>query len=120
MSRVPPAIAAQILVLPSIPFDAFWLTKDAGRPHDLSVIHRMHSWREFFTQPQPHLLLPQDPVQVFNGAFAYHWHNEWDAPLEKTSLIGQLMEAYNGFLQGKRANIHGVWAMPCLPLDGAH
>lgn len=113
MSRVPPAIAAQIVVLPSIPFDAIWLTVDAGKPHNLTAIHRMRHWRDFFAKPQPYLLLPGDPVQIFEGAFAYHWHNEWGAPLEKTSLIGQLMEAYDLFLQGKEPNNYGLMATPC-------
>mgnify|MGYP001807830540 CR=1 FL=1 len=115
MSRVPGAIAAQIVVLPSIPFDAIWLTIDAKKPYNLTAIHGMRSWADFFVKPPGYLLPPSTPVDVFKGAYAYHWHNNWGAPLEKASLMGKLVAVYDGFLKDKQPNIYGLRATLCAP-----
>lgn len=115
LRRVTPDVAAGVQVLPSIPFDPIWLTLDtpSGKTHNITHIHKARAWREFFDKPPAHLVPPQDPALVFHGAFTHHWHNQWAAPLEKSSLIGQLIDTYEAFLQGRQPNLYGVRAEPC-------
>lgn len=100
-----------------MPFDPAWLTVDTptGKAHNLTLIHRVRAWKDVFTKPPPYLLPPEDPVKLFHGAFTYQWHNTWGVPREKTSLVGQLVQVYDRFLQGKRPNLYGLMAMLCTP-----
>jgi WD repeat and SOF domain-containing protein 1 len=115
LQRVPPEIAAQVEQLPSIPFDPLWLTIDTptGKKNNLTQIHKVRAWKDFFDKPSSYIVLPRMPVEVFHGAFAHHWHNNWHAPFEEKSLIGRLVGNFEDFLHGKLPNRYGLKAVPC-------
>jgi len=64
-----------MLVLPCSWFDPSWITN----PYNLSFL-------DFFKK--------KDKVYTFdnffNGSFCYHWHNQWNSPIEEYSIIYQL------------------------------
>lgn len=115
LRRVPAQIAEHVQPLPSIPFDPIWLTVDTptGANHNITQIHKVRSWKDFFVKPPAHLVPPQQPADIFKGAFTHHWHNSWHMPFEETSLIGQLVSTYDKFLLGQEPNSYGVTAVPC-------
>lgn len=115
LNRVPPKVAAQVEALPSMPFDPVWLTYDTpdSKTHNLTLIHRVRTWKDFFDKPAPHIVPPRVPTDLFAGAFAHHWHNNWKAPFEEKSLFGRLVSAYEDFLHGKLPNRYGLKVVPC-------
>lgn len=114
LHRIPRQIAARVVTLPSIPFDPIWLTADTPRfkTHTITQLHVLRSWEIFFTKPSSYVVAPAAPADVFKGAFTYHWHNTWKAPFVESSLIGQLVNTYERFLQGKQPNPYGLTASP--------
>jgi WD repeat and SOF domain-containing protein 1 len=117
LRRVPPEIAAHVEALPSIPFDPMWLTFDArgGQGNNITHIHRVQTWIDFFRDPSSFIAAPAVPTDVFKGAYTHHWHNTWSAPLVRSSLIGRAVETYAGFLEGKQPNMYNLTATPCRP-----
>lgn len=118
LRRVPPKIAARVEALPSIPFDPVWLTLDtpAGKTHNLTQIHVLRAWKDFFVKPASYMTTPAVATDVFKGAFTHHWHNTWSAPFVESSLIGQLVSIYDRFLEGKQPNSYGLKATLCAPI----
>ena len=49
------------------------------------------------------------PEVFFTGAYAYHWHNNWLTPIEPQSWMGQMRQAYDDFIAGRRPNLYGEW-----------
>lgn len=115
LRRVPPKIAEPVQPLPSIPFDPVWLTLDTPvkSTHNITQIHKVRDWKDFFTQPPAHLMPPKVATDIFKGAFTHHWHNNWHMPFEKSSLIGQLVGEFDAFLAGKQPNKAGAMAPAC-------
>jgi len=68
--------SVDITVLPCGWFDPAWLDKDI---------------RQFFYKNKNNLSLDQ----FFKRAFVYHWHNRWNFPVNKNSIIDDL---YQGVL----------------------
>lgn len=112
LQRVPLEIARTVHPLPSLPFDSLWLTLYApeGSRHNITQLHSLRGWREFFVKPLPHMKLPKSLADLFKGAFAYHWHNHWTMPFHKESVMGRLIGMYDAFLAGKRLSAYGVQA----------
>lgn len=115
-------VAADLLqslrTLPCAVFDPLWVTADSllvGKypSNNITQLHNLRTFKEAFQHPAPYLQLPQDITDIFQGAFAYHWHNNWHAPLVGTSVMGQLATAYTAFLQGQRPNAAGLMFKPC-------
>lgn len=115
LRRIPPNITARVEALPSIPFDPMWLTVDTpnGKTHNLTLIHKLRAWNDFFIKPSSYMVPPAVPTDVFKGAFTHHWHNTWKAPFVESSLIGQLVTTYDRFLEGKQPNLSGLKFTPC-------
>jgi WD repeat and SOF domain-containing protein 1 len=115
LRRIPPKIAARVEALPSIPFDPLWLTVDTpkGKTHNLTIIHKLRAWKDFFEKPKSYIVPPAVPTDVFKGAFTHHWHNTWSVPFVESSFIGQLVSTYDRFLQGQQPNPYGLTAVPC-------
>ncbi|GJJ69158.1 hypothetical protein EMPS_01504 [Entomortierella parvispora] len=49
------------------------------------------------------------PEVFFMGAYAYHWHNNWLTPIEPQSWMGQMRQAFDDFVAGRRPNLYGEW-----------
>ncbi|KAG0076246.1 hypothetical protein BGZ92_002509, partial [Podila epicladia] len=47
------------------------------------------------------------PEVFFQGAYAYHWHNNWATPIEPKSWMGHMRQAYDDFVAGRRPNLYG-------------
>ncbi|KAG0035380.1 hypothetical protein BGZ81_008979 [Podila clonocystis] len=47
------------------------------------------------------------PEVFFQGAYAYHWHNNWATPIEPKSWMGLMRQAYSDFAAGRRPNLYG-------------
>jgi len=47
------------------------------------------------------------PDRFYRGAYAYHWHKNWDASIPPSSWMGIMLERYNQFLDGDVRNIYG-------------
>lgn len=115
LQRAPPKLSATVETLPSIPFDPVWLTYDTpdAKTHNLTQIHKVRTWKDFFDKPARHIVAPRVPTDVFRGAFAHHWHNNWKAPFEEKSLFGQLVNSFEDFLHGKLPNRYGLKYQAC-------
>ena len=92
-----------LLVLPAAFFDPLWLCYD-GR--DKSAQTPFGSFSEFFRPFDSEFPRPQgfrDHRDFFPGAFAYHWHNQWQAPEVRNSYYGILDAGFSAALNRKAA-----------------
>jgi hypothetical protein len=64
-----------MLVLPCSWFDPSWITN----PYNLTYF-------DFFRNSDKQYTFDN----FFNGSFCYHWHNQWNDPIEENSIIYQL------------------------------
>lgn len=69
-----------LLVLPCEWFDPSWVKN----PYSLTV-------DDFFKETH----IKYDFTNFFPGSFCYHWHNRWDIPIHKSSIIMQLVSFIN-------------------------
>lgn len=49
-------------------------------------------------------------MHLFDGAFTYHWHNQWQIVPEPDSYLGAWESVYDLFLNGKSRNEFGEYA----------
>ncbi|KAH7053760.1 hypothetical protein BKA57DRAFT_260116 [Linnemannia elongata] len=49
------------------------------------------------------------PEVFLSGAYAHHWHNSWQTPIEANSWMGLMRAAYDDFVEGRRPNLYGEW-----------
>lgn len=63
-----------MLVLPCSWFDGIWL-RNYGHDDFFKNTKKIYTFDNFF-----------------NGSFCYHWHNRWDKPIGKNSIIKQLVK----------------------------
>lgn len=69
-------------VLPSGFFDPFWLSFDV---HDASPPRYFQSFADFFGPSRTACSFDE----FYAGAFAYHWHNQWNAAELRDSFAGR-------------------------------
>jgi len=114
LQRAPEDFAAQVTVLSSLLFDPIWLVHESAHwnSHTITRIHVTRGFSDFFTNAS-HVVGPRIPAETFHGAFTHHWHNNWDRPLVESSLMGQLVNTYNGFLKGKQPSLYGLMGPIC-------
>jgi hypothetical protein len=73
---------ARVVALPSFLFSPAWIAHDTGMATNAYCNHiddffestTTVSWADFFP-----------------GSYAYHWHNGWNRPIRKSSIVGQLL-----------------------------
>jgi hypothetical protein len=70
----------ELLVLPCSWFDASWIKNPLNLEFNMFFKNTNISYN-FDT--------------FFKGAFCYHWHNMWNVPIEKNSIMQQLMDIIN-------------------------
>jgi len=70
----------EMLVLPCSWFDGGWIENP--------IFIKKEQFNNFFKQSNKEY--PFD--NFFYGAFCYHWHNQWDKPIEDNSIIKQLVQ----------------------------
>lgn len=115
---MPAEVQSSVHVLPSALFDPLWVTVDSlgvGKypSNNVTQLHLFRSFKEAFGKPPAHLQLPTRMTDIFQGAFAYHWHNNWNAPFVNESVMGQLSGEYSAFVQGQRPNQAGLTFKAC-------
>lgn len=74
-----------LLVLPCSWFDSVWINSSGSI--SLSV---------FFETTE----VKYDFEHFFKGSFCYHWHNNWNKPIEKNSIILQLVNIIQTSIKG--------------------
>lgn len=78
-----------MLVLPCSWFDGSWLEDNPYNIHFHDIFKatdKKYDLKTFFT-----------------GAFCYHWHNDWDLPVDDTSIFKQLTDEINSKLDLTRS-----------------
>jgi hypothetical protein len=83
----------ELLVLPTAVFDPLWLTFDK---HDNYDAAHFLGFDDFFRPFDDQFLRPnlRSHNEFFPGAFAYHWHNRWNAPESDDSFYGILNDLF--------------------------
>lgn len=72
-----------VLVYPSFAFDPLWIAHDENQV----IFEHCNQFDDFFAKT--------DRVELSNffpGAYAYHWHNQWNRSIKPTSIAGQFYE----------------------------
>jgi|SRR5829696_799759 len=88
-----------VTVLPCAAFDPLWLHADGkdaftGAPFDgFEGFFRKFGWR---FRPSRSIHSYRD---FFPGAFAFHWHNQWDAPEHERSYFGRFDHEFDALLE---------------------
>jgi hypothetical protein len=68
-----------LFVLPCSWFDAGWIQNPCHYGFNIfKTTNQIYTFDNFF-----------------NGAFCFHWHNQWNSPIEKNSIIDQLYQIIN-------------------------
>jgi len=108
----------KLYMLPVGLFDPLWLKNDKEQDASLSpnldgmnqVFSAEFIDNEFedidsFTKKISPLLL-RKMESFFRGAYAYHWHNNWNTEIPHEPWMGIIQTAYDGFIEGKRRNLY--------------
>ncbi|KAG0090592.1 hypothetical protein BGZ92_002611 [Podila epicladia] len=110
-----------LTMLPVAVFDPLWLRVDgadiateAAMRDPERMMSALTSFPDAFTSkeaicPVQSLEFVAGPEVFFAGAYAYHWHNNWKAPIEPQSWMGLMRQAYDDFTAGQRPNLYGEW-----------
>ncbi|KAG0028736.1 hypothetical protein BGZ81_004464 [Podila clonocystis] len=110
-----------LTMMPVAVFDPLWLrVDDADNPTEAAMrdpermMSALTSFPEAFTSkeaicPGQSQTFAAGPEVFFAGAYAYHWHNNWKAPIEPQSWMGLMRQAYDDFTAGQRPNLYGEW-----------
>ncbi|KAF9214850.1 hypothetical protein BGZ59_002840 [Podila verticillata] len=114
-----------LTMMPVAVFDPLWLRVDnadnansdtaaeAAARDPEQMMSALTSFPEAFTSKEA--ICPRQqtfaagPEVFFAGAYAYHWHNNWKAPIEPHSWMGLMRQAYDDFTAGQRPNLYGEW-----------
>jgi len=80
---------------PSV-FDPLWLVSDGkeSRPTQWKML----TLSDAFKSSSP------DIIHQYDGALAYHWHNQWQSEIQAGSYIGRYEAMFDGFLNCTREN----------------
>jgi hypothetical protein len=82
-----------LTVLPSAFFDPLWLHVDGADRLEAPPFGGFEGFfRKFGWRYRPKKGV-ESPRELFPGAFAFHWHNQWDAPEPERSYFGRFDRA---------------------------
>lgn len=103
----PLRILPGLIDLPTVFFDPLWIMLDTiDRPANVS--HPLPSLLKNTDVDASELKCMftcevDDPAMasLFDGAFAYHWHNSWDVPWSRKSYLGWQERQIDAFLETK-------------------
>ncbi|KAF9298155.1 hypothetical protein BGZ88_007782 [Linnemannia elongata] len=120
-----------LIQMPTPIFDPLWLRIDkaeAKKSKDPErMIEDLHSFPDAFSAsanavcPRQSAAATPDanddekvefsagPEVFLSGAYAHHWHNSWQTPIEANSWMGLMRAAYDEFVEGTRPNLYGEW-----------
>jgi hypothetical protein len=92
-------ILKDVYVFPSFLFDPIWIAHDRG----IRLNNYCNKFEEFFASEASTTL-----AEFFPGAYAYHWHNQWDVPIKPNTIIWQLyIEVQSLFETDFHSDING-------------
>ncbi|KAG0333480.1 hypothetical protein BG004_000817 [Podila humilis] len=101
-----------LIMMPVAVFDPLWLRVDRAEAKGFTDSEKMlvdlRSFPEAFSVEDAVCPFPQQqqqqaphftagPEVFFQGAFAYHWHNNWATPIDAKSWMGQMRQGYEDF-----------------------
>jgi hypothetical protein len=90
-----------LLVLPCSFFDPLWPHSDGQDSYEEAPFHEFADFfRRFNWRFRPKVTI-QSYRDFFPGAFAYHWHNFWDAPESKDSYFGLFNQEFDRVLRDR-------------------
>ncbi|KAF9333246.1 hypothetical protein BGZ91_011337 [Linnemannia elongata] len=120
-----------LIQMPTPIFDPLWLRIDkaeAKKSKDPErMIEDLHSFPDAFsastnavcprqsaaatpdTNDDEKVEFSAGPEVFLSGAYAHHWHNSWQTPIEANSWMGLMRAAYDDFVEGRRPNLYGEW-----------
>ncbi|HEY7535740.1 MAG TPA: glycosyltransferase, partial [Thermodesulfobacteriota bacterium] len=93
--------ALDLLVLPCVFFDPLWPHYDRRDRYDAAPFH---SFKDFFQRFDTYFrrnLAIRSYRDFFPGAFAYHWHNCWNAQEHKDSYFGLFNQEFDYILRDR-------------------
>ncbi|KAF9431027.1 hypothetical protein BGZ94_000026 [Podila epigama] len=97
-----------LIMMPPAFFDPLWLRVDHAEAKDNTdpekMLEDLKSFPDAFSVESS-----AGPEVFFQGAYAYHWHNNWATPIEPQSWMGHMQQAYHDFVAGRRPNLYGEW-----------
>ncbi|KAG0343801.1 hypothetical protein BG005_002190 [Podila minutissima] len=108
-----------IMMSPAV-FDPNWLRVDHAEAKSADaekMVEDLKSFPDAFSveeavcpfqkQQQEAPQFTAGPEVFFQGAYAYHWHNNWATPIEPKSWMDHMRQAYDDFVAGRRPNLYG-------------
>ncbi|KAF9372706.1 hypothetical protein CPB97_001060 [Podila verticillata] len=107
-----------IMMSPAV-FDPNWLRVDHAEAKSTDSEKMVEDLKSFpdafsveeavcsFQQQQQAPQFTAGPEVFFQGAYAYHWHNNWATPIDPKSWMGHMRRAYDDFVAGRRPNLYG-------------
>jgi hypothetical protein len=101
--RFDDSIDLDLLVLPCVCFDPLWPHHDRRDRYHAAPFDR---FGDFFRRFEPELLHNgsiRSYQDFFPGAFAYHWHNFWDASEDPNSYFGLFNQEFDTILKNRLA-----------------
>ncbi|ORZ27704.1 hypothetical protein BCR41DRAFT_367297 [Lobosporangium transversale] len=111
-----------LIMVPPAVFDPLWLRVDHAEPTKSTDPEKMLEDLPGFTDvfhEAPNTVCPRQegeevefsagPEVFFTGAYAYHWHNSWQASIEPKSWMGFMLKAYKDSVERRRPNLYGEW-----------
>ncbi|ORX89003.1 hypothetical protein K493DRAFT_235000 [Basidiobolus meristosporus CBS 931.73] len=106
--------APNVLMLPSAIFDPLWLRVDKYESGK-TINPNLAEFEDVFRMDRidgefdgyKDFAHTRAFENFFPGAFAYHWHNNWNTPILPGSWFGVMKQEFDSFLNGKSANYYG-------------
>ncbi|KAF9959288.1 hypothetical protein BGZ70_008890 [Mortierella alpina] len=108
-------------MMPPAFFDPLWLRVDHAETKETQdtdlLVEDLHSFPDAFTkvdavcpgQEDDEVDFSAGPEVFLAGAYAYHWHNNWETAIEPKSWMGLMKQAYDDFVNARRPNLYGEW-----------
>ncbi|CAO3572000.1 unnamed protein product [Mortierella alpina] len=108
-------------MMPPAFFDPLWLRIDRAETKETQdtdrLVEDLHSFPDAFTnvdavcprQEDDEVDFSAGPEVFLTGAYAYHWHNNWETAIEPRSWMGLMKQAYDDFVNARRPNLYGEW-----------
>ncbi|KAF9924910.1 hypothetical protein BGZ67_009011 [Mortierella alpina] len=107
-------------MMPPAFFDPLWLRVDHAETKETQdtdlLVEDLHSFPDAFTKvgavcpgQDDAIDFSAGPEVFLAGAYAYHWHNNWETAIEPRSWMGLMRQAYDDFVNAQRPNLYGEW-----------
>ncbi|CAG8494460.1 7750_t:CDS:2 [Acaulospora morrowiae] len=116
----------KLYMMPVTMFDPLWLKSDLSLKKQI-MVPNLSQFKDVFSRKLLRNEFPgvnkkvtkntnaenikrwRKKEKFFDGAFTYHWHNNWNRRINSMSWMGILKRGYDDFLEGKGANLYNEY-----------